>query len=115
MEEKEIEKSDFFVNPEFIHRRTITINGKEHVFGFKEISGYDRDIVNKSTVAVDKDTKKITTNIEIGNLALLKQSLVEAPFEINIENLKLLKNDIQKQLLKIIDEVNKVEEKTLKN
>ena len=113
---EEVKKNNvFFVDDKFIHKRILVIEGKEYEFGFKELSGFDIDTINKSAVKIDRETREITPRPEIANLTKIMKCLISAPFEIKEENIKKLKDGIQKKLLKIIEEINKVEEKTIKN
>lgn len=115
MEETKQEKSPFFADENFVHEKTLTIDGKDYVFGFKEITGFDKDIIQKAAIHVDAESKKVETLPEIGNLKLLMKCVVKAPFDITEANIKKLKAPLKEKLLECATEVNKVEEKIIKN
>lgn len=115
MEEIKQEKSPFFVDNTFVHERAIIIREKEYIFGFKELSGFDKDIISKSAVNIDTETKKVETMPEIANIKLMMRCMVKAPFEITEESLKKLKAPLKEKILEIINSINKIDERILKN
>ena len=115
-ENKPVEtKSPFFVDNNFIHERTLMIEGKEYVFGFKELSGFDKDIISKSAINIDPETKSMETMPEVANLKLIMRCMVRAPFDITEENVRNLKAGLKEKILKIINSINQIDEKIIKN
>ena len=115
MEETKQERSPFFADATFVHERTLMIEGKDYVFGFKELSGFDKDIISKSAVNIDQETKSMETMPEVANLKLMMRCMVKAPFEITEANVKSLKAGLKEKILKIINSINKIDEKIIKN
>ena len=115
--EKPIEnvKSPFFVDTVFVHERTLTIEGKDYIFGFKELSGFDKDVISKSAVVIDPSTKSMETMPEIANLKLMMRCMVKAPFEITEDNVKTLKSGLKEKILELINSINKIDDRIIKN
>ena len=108
---------DMFVN-NFVHKIVIpVINSntgikKNYIFGLKEISGYDEDKL--SSTAIVKTGTKIQFKTEEANIAYLKTCLVEAPFDINEENIRKLTAKIRNKLLEEAKRINEVTVETAK-
>jgi len=108
-------EDDLFAQDNFVHYKEICVKNNKnpkvvtkYKFGLREISGFQEDQIAKKAIKLNAKTGSAEIDQAEANQEYLTKVLVEAPFTINIENVRKLSSKIKKELLDFAREINTV-------
>jgi len=80
----------------------IESEGKKFKFKRRILGWYDEEKIINECSEIDRKNNRYIINLPELQLKTLTKSLMEAPFEINEQNIKLLNKDVKDKILKEI-------------